>query len=71
MPDGAWTSSDTYEGHVYRTTGSPWIGHDYDPTKLQVFAAGTFRIRFNGDAATFDYTVDGHTGTMPLVREAF
>ncbi len=71
MPDGAWTASDTYEGHVYRTTGSPWIGHDYDPTKLQVFAAGTFRIRFNGDAATFDYTVDGHTGTMPLVREAF
>jgi hypothetical protein len=71
MPGGTWTSTDTYEGHIYRTTGAAWIGHDYDPTKLQVFDVGTYRIQFNGDAASFGYTVDGHTGAIPLVREPF
>ena len=71
MPVGSWTSSDTYEGHVYRTTGAPWVGHDYDQTKLQVVEVGTYRIQFSGDNASFTYTVDGHSGTIPLVREPF
>jgi hypothetical protein len=71
MPGGTWTASDTYEGHIYRTTGSPWVGAQYDPTKLQVFDVGTYRIQFTGDNASVNYTVDGHTGTLPLVREPF
>jgi hypothetical protein len=71
MPGGSWTSPTTYSGTVYRTTGSPWIGATYDPTKLQVFSVGTFAITFNGEAATFSYTADGHSGTIPLVREPF
>ena len=71
MPGGTWTSTDTYEGRVYRTTGSPWAGAQYDPTRLQVFDVGTYRIRFTGDNASFGYTVDGHSGTIPLVRESF
>jgi hypothetical protein len=71
MPGGTWTSTDTYEGHVYRTTGSPWIGVGYDPTKLQVFDVGTYRIQFTGDSASFNYTVDDHSGTIPLVKERF
>jgi hypothetical protein len=71
MPGGTWTATDTYEGRVYRTTGSAWIGAQYDATKLQVFDAGTYRIQFTGDGASFTYTIDGHTGTIPLVREPF
>ncbi|MGZ5033883.1 MAG: hypothetical protein ACXWAC_11855 [Usitatibacter sp.] len=71
MPGGAWTSSDTYEGPIYRTTSSPWAGATYDPAQLKVFDVGTYRIRFTGDAATFDYAIDGRSGTLPLVRQAF
>lgn len=71
MPGGAWTSSDTYEGALYRTTGSAWAGKAYDPTKLQVIDAGTFKFQFNGDSATFTYSADGHGGTIPLVKEPF
>jgi hypothetical protein len=71
MPGGAWTASDTYEGALYRTTGSPWVGKSYDPSKLQVFSAGTYKFQFNGDAATFTYSADGHSGSIALVREPF
>ena len=71
MPGGTWTSSTTYSGNLYRTTGSPWISAPYDSTKLQVFEAGTFGITFTGNGATFTYTADGHSGSIPLVREPF
>ncbi len=71
MPGGTWTSPLTYSGTLYRTTGSPWIGTTYDPSKLQAFNVGTFGITFNGEAATFNYTADGHSGSIPLVREPF
>jgi len=71
MPGGTWSATDTYEGRVYRTTGSAWAGAQYDSTKLQVFDVGTYRIQFNADSASFTYTVDGHTGMLSLVREPF
>jgi hypothetical protein len=72
IPDGAWNASgDTYSGTLYRTKGSPWLGGTYDPSKLNVINAGTYSFKFSGDTATFTYTADGRTGTMPLVREPF
>ena len=71
MPAGRWATSDSYEGRLYRTTGSPWAGAQYDAGKLKSFDVGSFRFRFSGDTATFDYTIDGVPGTMPLVRQGF
>ena len=71
MPAGTWTSSSTYEGKLYRTTGSPWLGHVYDPAMLKVIEIGSYKMKFIGDTATFDYTIDGVPGTMPLVRQPF
>ncbi|HEX4330638.1 MAG TPA: hypothetical protein VH040_00745 [Usitatibacter sp.] len=71
MPGGAWTATDTYEGALYRTTGSPWVGKTYDPARLLVFSAGSYKFQFNGDAATFTYSTDDQSGTIPLVKEAF
>ena len=71
MPGGAWTSSDTYAGTLYRTTGSGWVESPYDASKLQVINAGTFKFQFSGDNATFTYSADGHTGSIPLVKEPF
>jgi hypothetical protein len=71
MPGGTWTSSDTYEGRMYRTTSSPWVGVAYDPARLQVTDAGAFRLRLNGDSPTLDYTLDGRTGTLRLSHQPF
>jgi hypothetical protein len=71
MPGGTWTSADTYEGSLYSTTGSQWAGAIYDASKLQVHAAGTFKFQFTGDNATFTYSADGKSGTLPLAREPF
>ncbi len=73
MPAGAWKDSaaTTWEGRLYRTTGSPWIGAAYDAAKLASSDAGSFSIRFDGPNATFTYTIDGKVGTMALMRQAF
>jgi hypothetical protein len=71
MPGGTWTSPGTYEGKLYRTTSSSWIGSAYDASKLNVVEAGTFKFQFNGDNATFAYSADGHAGSIPLVKEPF
>ena len=70
-PAGNWTDGQTYSGRVYRTTSSSWLGTTYDPSRFQSIDAGSFRIRFTGDNATFDYSVDGHTASIPLSRYAF
>ena len=71
MPAGAWTSADTYEGRLYRTTSSPWLGRAYDPGRFQPVDAGAYRLRFTATGAIFEYSVDGRTGTLPLTRFAF
>jgi hypothetical protein len=71
MPAGTWRDAATYEGRIYRTTGSPWLGLQYDVNALQSRDAGTFRLRFEDAAARFDYTIDGVPGSMELMRQEF
>ncbi len=71
MPTGYWSDANTYEGHIYRTSGSPWVGRAYDVNALQVTDVGAFRLRFGIEGATFDYIVDGKGGTMGLTRQPF
>lgn len=71
MPTVNLASDGSYNGHVYRTTGSPWLGQPYDPTKLQVIDAGTFTLLFSGDFGTFAYNVDGHNAILSLTRQKF
>ena len=71
MPSGSWTSNDTYSGRLYRASGSPWLGRAYDPSMLKLTDVGTYRFRFTGDMASFDYSIDGVAGSMPLTRQPF
>ena len=71
MPTGYWSDTSTYEGHIYRTTGSPWVGRAYDASALQVFDVGAFRYRFGIEGASFDYIIDGKGATMALTRQPF
>ncbi len=71
MPAGHWSSLDTYEGRIYRAAGPAWLGATYDASKLKATDAGSFRMRFSGEGATFEYSIDGVAGTMPLSRQPF
>jgi hypothetical protein len=71
MPSGHWSDAFTYQGRIHRASGSPWLGRAYDPRAFRTTDVGTFRFRFSGDAATFDYTIDGRSGTMALSRQPF
>ena len=71
MSSGAWTSADTYEGRIHRATGSPWLGHSYDASRFAPRDVGAFRLRFSGETASFEYSVDGRSGVLPLTRTPF
>ena len=71
MPSGSWVVKDDYQGKIYRADGPPWLGVTYDVSRHHLTEAGTFRFRVTSDGATFDYTVDGHTGSIPLSRIPF
>jgi hypothetical protein len=70
MPGGSWAAKDDYRGTVFRPEGPAWLGVPYDASRHRTIEAGTFRLRF-GDAPSFDYTVDGKSGSVPLSRIPF
>jgi hypothetical protein len=71
MPSGFWSDAQTYEGRIYRATGTTWLGRAYDRAAFKTIEVGTFRMGFAGDNATFDYLIEGKSGTMPLTRQPF
>jgi hypothetical protein len=71
MPSGFWSDASTYEGRIFRASGAPWLGQAYDPRAFRTTDVGPFRLRFSGEGATFDYTIDGRSGTMALSRQPF
>jgi hypothetical protein len=71
MPSGTWSDAQTYEGRVFRATSSPWLGTTYDATRFSTADVGTFRLRLAGDTATMDYSIEGRSGSIPLMRYPF
>lgn len=71
MPAGYWSSASTWEGRVYRTAGSPWVGRTYDAGVMRSTDVGWFTLRFERNAATLTYAIDGKPGTMALMRQPF
>lgn len=71
MPGGAWTDADTYEGRIFRTVSSAWLGVGYDASKFKSADVGSFKLHLNGDSARFEYTLEGRSGSIPLMRYSF
>lgn len=71
MPSGSWGVGTTWEGRLYRTTGSPWVGRPYDANQFRISDAGFMSIRFEAGGATATYTIDGKPGTMAIMRQPF
>lgn len=75
MPGGQFASAafgQLYKGTLYRTSGAPWVGATYDPSRLVVTPVGSLNIQFTApDAALMSWTVDGVSGTETLYKEPF
>ena len=72
VPGGQWTNASTFTGTAYRTAGSPWLGHVYDPSALRSSAAGSVTFSFTDlNHAVMTYTIDGVTQSKPITRQPF
>lgn len=61
-------------GTLYRASGAlgPMAGVAFDPSKVNVTAAGQVDVTFDGpNSGTIRYTVDGTSGTKVIVRQLF
>ena len=71
MPEGTWTSSNTYSGPLYATAG-PNMAQSFDASKVRVSPVGSATLTFS-DASngTFAFTVNGVSGTKRITRQPF
>jgi hypothetical protein len=66
------TSPGVYGGTLYRTTGPPFNAVPFDPGLVTRTPVGTLTLTFaNGNAATYDYTVNGVTQAKAITRQLF
>jgi len=72
LPAGSWTSSSTYTGTLYETSGPPASSASFDPSSVRVTAVGTGTLTFS-DASngTWTYSVRGVSGTKSITRQSF
>jgi lysyl endopeptidase len=68
----ARTGAGVYSGQLIRTAGPPFSASPFDSALVTRTVVGNATFTFaNGNAATFDYTVNGVTQTKSLARELF
>jgi hypothetical protein len=76
LQGGQWTSSTTWTGTVYRTTGPFFAGPGYDPRLVLIQASGTATLEFKQtpgaeDIGRFTYVIGNVTATKPISRMRF
>ncbi len=71
MPGGQWSSSTSFSGDLYTTTGDDPTG-TFDPASVVRTRVGSATLDFASlTQATLSYTVNGASGSRPLTREPF
>jgi hypothetical protein len=76
MPGGAW-NDDLYEGDLYATSGSAWLGANYDSNAFTVNKIGTIGLGVldnNNARLTYTFTAGPFAGTnqtKSIVRQPF
>lgn len=72
MSDGTWTSSTTYTGALYVTSGSAANAVPYIAAQVRVTAVGTGTLNFtDANNGTWTYSVNGVSGTKVITRQPF
>ena len=69
VPGGAWTSTATFTGALYRVTGRPY-SQAWAPSDVKQVGTATFTF-FDGSNGTLTFSVDGTTVTKPMARQPF
>ncbi|HET9471979.1 MAG TPA: hypothetical protein VFO24_12810, partial [Usitatibacter sp.] len=71
MPNGTWSSSTTVSGMLFTVAGPAYNG-PFDPGNVGNQAVGSATLTFS-DAShgTLAYSVNGVSGTKPIVRQPF
>jgi hypothetical protein len=71
MSSGRWTSSSSYTGDLYETTGPPANG-PFDASRVQRTVVGTATLSFSSaNSGTLTYTYHGMSGSKSLTRLAY
>ncbi|APV49644.1 hypothetical protein BWI17_08115 [Betaproteobacteria bacterium GR16-43] len=71
MPGGQWTSSSTFTGALYITSGPPYNA-PFNTANFHITPVGTGTLTFsNANTGTFAFTVNGVSGTKSIVRQPY
>lgn len=71
MTGGSWTSSSTFSGTLYSTTGPAYNG-PFNKDLVVLRPVGNMTITFtDANNGSFAYSVDGVTGTKTITRQPF
>ena len=71
IPGGVWTSSTSFTGAIYRTSGPSYAGV-FDPSRVSVMPVGVATFAFpNASQGTFTWTMDGMQGFRSVTRQTF
>jgi lysyl endopeptidase len=72
LPGGTWTSSTTFTGAVYATTGPSAASATFNASSVTVRQAGSATLTFSdANNGTFAYTVDGVTESKAITRQPY
>jgi hypothetical protein len=72
MPQGVRIGDNRYSGTLYRTRGSPFNASPFRSGDIIATPVGTATFSFtDGDQGTFEYTVDGVSGSKAIVRQVY
>jgi lysyl endopeptidase len=71
MSGGTWTTSRTFTGKLYRSSG-PGYDQPFDPARVALTEVGTLTLNFtDANNATLGWVVDGVSGSKTITRLAF
>ena len=71
VPGGTWTSTNTFTGAVYATSG-PAANGAFDPARVRANPVGTATLTFSdANNGTWTYDINGTSGTKVISRQPF
>ena len=71
VPGGTWNGN-IFTGDAFATTGAPWLGAAYDPTKLVVNRVGSVSLEFlEANMAIMRYAVNGVVQAKVVYRQPY
>jgi hypothetical protein len=72
MAGGQWTTSRTFTGRLYRTSGPGYNQATFDPARVKVTDVGSLTLNFTGaNNAIMTWVVDGVQGSEAVTRLNF